>query len=87
MAVWRTYIKELYQLCAYGSDLDSLNESIFEFMRIYNFVRPYKSLDNLDPAEYIQRYHSEVAHCLSHIHFHYLIKGWYELFVTLEYRL
>ena len=64
----RTYLEEFYQVYNYGLDLDSLNESLFEFMRIYNFVRPHQSLDNLTPAEYIQRYHPEFAPRLSHIY-------------------
>ena len=64
----RTHLEEFYQVYDYGLDLESLNATLSEWIRIYNFVRPHQSLDNLTPAEYIQRYHPQLAPRLSHIY-------------------
>ena len=64
----RTHLEEFYQVYDYGLDLVSLNVTLAEWIRIYNFVRPHQSLDNLTPAEYIQRYHPQFAPRLSHMY-------------------
>lgn len=64
----RTHLEEFYQVYDYGLDLESLNATLSEWIRIYNFVRPHQSLDNLTPAEYIQQYHPQLAPRLSHIY-------------------
>jgi len=64
----RTHLEEFYQVYDYGLDLDSLNVTLAEWIRIYNYVRPHQSLDNLTPAEYIQRYYPQFAPRLSHMY-------------------
>ena len=64
----RTHLEEFYQVYDYGLNLDSLNVTLSEWIRIYNYVRPHQSLDNLTPAEYIQRYHPQFAPRLSHMY-------------------
>jgi transposase InsO family protein len=64
----RTHLEEFYQIYNYGLDLNSLNVTLSEWERIYNHVRPHQSLDNLTPAEYIQRHHPQFAPRRSHMY-------------------
>jgi len=64
----RTHLEEFYRIYDYGLDLHSLNITLSEWERIYNFVRPHQSLDNLTPAEYIQSNYPQFAPQLSHLY-------------------
>ena len=50
----RTHVEEFYQVYADDWELPVMNKVLAEWERIYNQVRPHRSLDNLTPQEYIQ---------------------------------
>lgn len=64
----RTHLEEFYNVYNYGLDLNSLNVTLSEWERIYNYVRPHQSQDNLTPAEYIQSHHPQFVPRLSHMY-------------------
>jgi putative transposase len=64
----RTHIEEFYQIYDYGLDLVSLNLVLSDWERIYNRVRPHRSLDNLTPQQYIHLHYPQFDPNLSHMY-------------------
>jgi transposase InsO family protein len=64
----RTHLDEFYAVYNLDYHPSSLNPVLQEWERIYNHVRPHRSLDNLSPAEYIQAYHPAISPSLSHMY-------------------
>ena len=64
----RTHVEEFYQVYADDWDMPTLNNVLQEWERIYNFVRPHHSLDNLTPHEYIKSHYPKYLPQLSHMY-------------------
>lgn len=64
----RTHLDEFYAVYDLDYFPPVLNRVLQEWERIYNRVRPHRSLDNLSPAEYIQTYHPTISPPLSHMY-------------------
>lgn len=63
----RTHLDEFYAVYPVEFEPVALNPVLQEWERIYNYVRPHRSLDNLSPAEYIQIHHPKIFPRLSHM--------------------
>ncbi|MDP2965394.1 MAG: integrase core domain-containing protein, partial [Pelolinea sp.] len=64
----RTHVEEFYQVSADDWDIPTLNNVLQEWERVYNFVRPHASLDNLTPYEYIQSHYPKYLPLMSHMY-------------------
>ncbi len=64
----RTHVEEFYQVYADDWDIPTLNNVLQEWERVYNFVRPHASLDNLTPYEYIQSHYPKCLPQMSHMY-------------------
>ncbi len=53
----RTLQEEFIQMGNFTPDLNIFNKNLTEWLIEYNFVRPHRTLDNLAPIEYAQKYH------------------------------
>lgn len=63
----RTHLDEFYAVYHLDYHPPILNQVLQEWERIYNRVRPHRALDNLSPAEYIQKHHPKVVPRVSHM--------------------
>lgn len=64
----RTHTEEFYQVYADDWELPVMNKVLQEWERIYNEVRPHRSLDNLTPKEYIQTNYPQCWPQVSHMY-------------------
>lgn len=64
----RTHTEEFYQVYADDWEIPVMNKVLQEWERIYNEVRPHRSLDNLTPKEYIQTNYPQSWPQVSHMY-------------------
>lgn len=57
----QTHAEDFYDLYEGSFDMPSVNHALHRWERIYNHVRPHRSLAKKTPAEYLYRYHPWAA--------------------------
>lgn len=57
----RTHQEEFYELYDGDLDLASVNQALRQWEKIYNMIRPHRSLAKKTPAEYLQLHHPWAA--------------------------
>jgi transposase InsO family protein len=57
----RTHAEDFYDLYDGDLDLVAINRALHRWERVYNTIRPHRSLAKKTPAEYLQHYHLSAA--------------------------
>ena len=65
----RTHREEFYELYDGDLEIGPLNRALRHWERIYDTLRPHRSLDGSTPAEYLEQHHPQlVPSKLSHMY-------------------